>query len=587
MLKFFKRRKRIAKIENVQGKLESCSRPVIESLEGRQLFSIPAAPFALAGAAKSDTQVYLAWHDNSWDETGFRIDRQTAGGWYQTIATLAAGTTGYSDYGLTGSTQYNYRVYAFNASGNSSYSNNALVTTNASPVASSGGGGAWWALPNGPFGISATSPSSSQVNLRWYDNANNEIGFKVERSSNGGASFSTVAIIPVNTTAWSDAGLAAGTLYVYRVKAYNNAGDSSYSDNGWVTTGGSGTVASAVSLPSTGAPGFFPTAVFYQPANSFDKWKARGINTLYGYDGSGGVQIPQWDVAALQHGMQVIRQASSNPWADNSVSNLAAWLTPTDEPDMRNVSAATLNQQYWQLKGVNPNKPITTTYSGGYVLGWQGNKTAADYQSYMQSTDWVGADLYPVTGWNLPRQLGAVGKLVDTLQADGPGKKQFAFIESSNQNLAWVPNDRGATPDEMRAEIWDSVIHGANGIVYFPQQIGGTFSYDATPWNVAAEMTTQNARLQQYAGALNSQENPGNIGMSTGGALEVTWRSYGGKNYFFVLNLSNQWLTQTSYVRGVNPWAIAAVGGENRTVAVQNTAITDTFKPYEMHVYVI
>src|SRR5258706_14832056 len=232
---------------------------------------------------------------------------------------------------------------------------------------------------------------------------------------------------------------------------------------------------------------------------------------------------------------------------------------------MRNVSAATLNQQYWQLKGVNPNKPITTTYSGGYVLGWQGNKTAADYQSYMQSTDWVGADLYPVTGWNLPGQLGAVGKLVDTLQADGPGKKQFAFIESSNQNLAWVPNDRGATPDEMRAEIWDSVIHGANGIVYFPQQIGGSFSYDATPWNVAAEMTAQNLRLQQYGGAINSQENPGNIGMSTGGALEVTWRSYGGKKYFFVAQLSPPRGTPTSFVCCVKPLAISAGGRGNPT----------------------
>src|SRR5258706_2731979 len=180
MLKFFKRRKRIAKIENVQGKLESCSRPVIESLEGRQLFSIPAAPFALAGAAKSDTQVYLAWHDNSWDESGFRIDRQTAGGWYQTIATLAAGTTSFTDSSLAGGTQYNYRVYAFNASGNSSYSNGVLVTTNASAPQASTGSGAWWLLPNGPYGLSASAASSSQVNLHWYDNANNETGFKLE-----------------------------------------------------------------------------------------------------------------------------------------------------------------------------------------------------------------------------------------------------------------------------------------------------------------------------------------------------------------------------------------------------------------------
>ena len=60
------------------------------------------------------------------------------------------------------------------------------------------------------------------------------------------------------------------------------------------------------------------------------------------------------------------------------------------------------------------------------------------------------------------------------------------------------------------------------------------------------------------------------------------------KNYFFVLNLSNQWLgNQGMLLRGVNPWATATVGGENRTVSVQNGWMSDSFKPYEMHVYVV
>jgi len=48
--------------------------------------------------------------------------------------------------------------------------------------------------------------------------------FKVERSSNGGASFSNVAIRGANTTGWSDTGVAGGTLYVYRVKALQQRG---------------------------------------------------------------------------------------------------------------------------------------------------------------------------------------------------------------------------------------------------------------------------------------------------------------------------------------------------------------------------
>ena len=131
MLKFFKRRKRIAKIENVQDKLESCSCPVIESLEGRQFFSIPAAPFALAGAAKSDTQVYLAWHDNSWDETGFRIERCNGVGCinFRQIATVTTNVSSYSNTGLKRNTSYTYRARTYNSAGASAYSNTATAKT--------------------------------------------------------------------------------------------------------------------------------------------------------------------------------------------------------------------------------------------------------------------------------------------------------------------------------------------------------------------------------------------------------------------------------------------------------------------------
>jgi hypothetical protein len=78
------------------------------------------------------------------------------------------------------------------------------------------------------------------------------------------------------------------------------------------------------------------------------------------------------------------------------------------------------------------------------------------------------------------------------------------------------------------------------------------------------------------------------MGMTTTGPLEVAWRSYAGTNYFFVLNLSNQTLAnQGMSVRGVNQWATATVDGENRVVPVKAGYMTDTFRPYEMHVYVM
>jgi hypothetical protein len=273
---------------------------------------------------------------------------------------------------------------------------------------------------------------------------------------------------------------------------------------------------------------------------------------------------------------------------------LMAWLAPTDEPDLSGADPSQLSQQYWQLKSADSNKPVVTTYSGGLMLGWLNGPSTAQYQTLLQSTDWVAADIYPVTGWNLPGQIGAVGQVVNRAQQLAPGKRQLSFIETGNQQLSWVPNEVGVTPDQMRGEIWDSVIHGATGVVYFSRVIGqpngvGTLAgYDDTPPAVAQEMTVQNARLQHYGAALLSTANPSGFSLTPSGPLEVTWRSYGGKDYFYVLNLSNQSLAnQPMSLNGVAAKGVVSVDGENRAVPISGGTMTDNFKPYEMHVYVM
>jgi len=93
--------------------------------------ALPAAPTTLVATAVSRSQINLTWTDNSDNETGFRIERckgSTCTNFAQ-IATLGANVTSYSNTKLAGNTTYRYRVYAYNASGNSTYSNIATATT--------------------------------------------------------------------------------------------------------------------------------------------------------------------------------------------------------------------------------------------------------------------------------------------------------------------------------------------------------------------------------------------------------------------------------------------------------------------------
>jgi titin len=95
-------------------------------------------------------------------------------------------------------------------------------------------------LPAAPSSLSATAASSSAINLKWTDNATNETGYVVQRSTDG-TSFSQVATLGAGTSSYSSTGLSAAKKYYFRVRAYNGAGDSAFSNTASATTSSTST----------------------------------------------------------------------------------------------------------------------------------------------------------------------------------------------------------------------------------------------------------------------------------------------------------------------------------------------------------
>ena len=112
-------------------------------------------------------------------------------------------------------------------------------------------------LYQGPTDLTATAISSTQVNLSWSDNSADEGGFKVERSTNGSTwtQIATVAATNTGSGSYVAGGLAAGTAYHFRVRAYNGspAFNSAYSTTAVATTSTSATRTSAGGVFSTKA----------------------------------------------------------------------------------------------------------------------------------------------------------------------------------------------------------------------------------------------------------------------------------------------------------------------------------------------
>jgi len=178
----------------------------------------PAAPTNLTARGVSGSQINLAWQDNASNEAGFRIEQCQGAGCtaFVEIATVGANVTSYQSTGLTLGTSYTYQVRAYNAAGTSGYSNPAT------------------AIPHelaAPTNLVATTVSASEIDLAWTDNSDNEDGFRIERCSGAGCTnFFEIATVGANVTTYHNTSLLAATSYSYRVRAYNGAGTSAYSN---------------------------------------------------------------------------------------------------------------------------------------------------------------------------------------------------------------------------------------------------------------------------------------------------------------------------------------------------------------------
>src|SRR4051794_13113618 len=79
-----------------------------------------------------------------------------------------------------------------------------------------------------------------------------------------------------------------------------------------------GTWGSLPAKAQTPSSDFFPIGVQAQPKASFDKWKGRGVNTLFQYEaekdsfGNATVSLSTWSNTAASKGLYYVRTPAAN-----------------------------------------------------------------------------------------------------------------------------------------------------------------------------------------------------------------------------------------------------------------------------------
>jgi fibronectin type 3 domain-containing protein len=91
----------------------------------------------------------------------------------------------------------------------------------------------------------ASGPSTSdaaQLTMTWVDNSGGEAAFSIERKTGNAGTYAEIAQQSAGVISYVDTTVSGGTTYCYRVRAFDSAGTSTYSNEACASPGGSFTV---------------------------------------------------------------------------------------------------------------------------------------------------------------------------------------------------------------------------------------------------------------------------------------------------------------------------------------------------------
>ena len=250
------------------------------------------------------------------------------------------------------------------------------------------------------------------------------------------------------------------------------------------------------------------------------------------------------------------------------------------------------------IKGIDPQAATWITFSPRFYPPKQKIDTQY-YLDFINTSDIITFDHYPVTGFNTPDKLYEIGMATETLLGliaqQGTPKPVITIIESADQRLSFTPPEtRGPTPDETEAEVWMAIAKGARGIGYFP------IAFNPFTWNnETAEMATRVTAINTEIGTVEAPLAAGEyFAALTSGApgpslnpelIHAGTKQYQGQGYLVAANSENI-VHNTVTVNLTQTYdTTATVLGESRTVSITggptNPQIVDNFTGLQHHIY--
>jgi hypothetical protein len=339
----------------------------------------------------------------------------------------------------------------------------------------------------------------------------------------------------------------------------------------------------------------FPIAVWLQDPKNAPAYKALGINLYVGlWEGPTESQLTALEKA----GMPVLCEQNAEGLKPRWNQEIVGW-TQDDEPDNAQslgegkgygppVLPEKVVERYQAMKKADATRPVILNLGQGvawdewFGRGVRTNKPE-DYPFYVKGGDILSFDIYPVTHDNkaVAGKLEFVARGTQRLrQWTDPAKPVWACIECTHISNA----DKKPTPEQVKAEVWMAIIHGAGGIMYFAHQFAPRFVEAGLLEDAAMckAITQTNQQIQELAPVIYSLPPADGATFSTDGVALLT-RRQGGATYVFAVGMSGAPVTGTISLKGAA--GAVEVLGEQRQIAANAGSWSDTFSGYQVHLY--
>jgi hypothetical protein len=336
---------------------------------------------------------------------------------------------------------------------------------------------------------------------------------------------------------------------------------------------------------------YFPIGVWMQNPRNAERFRAVGINHYVGlWQGPTGEQLSN----ARAGNMPVVCEQAGVWQANLDNADIQGWLQ-ADGPDNAQelpdgsygpcIEPAVTRARYADMVAADGSRPVMLLLGQGVATpDWVGRGDCTgrtdDYFEYAESADILVNYTYPIANQQ-PLELVATGVEKLNIYA-GWEKPVVADIEASS--IDGLPRP---SPEQLRAEVWMSLIHGAAGIQYFCHRMTPLNETDCLDdAGTAAALGRINRELLQLAPVLNTQSYA--LGFSSSNQsvpVRAVLKQSGKERYVFAAGMADGVTTATFALDGIDASVQVEVIGENRSIVPNEGTFEDAFEPYAVHLY--